>query len=352
MSLLPDAVRREAFAEASRFRGEFYECLTARRDELFELSDAVLCADGAVKSPVDLTLLPEHRRGHGAMYGGLNHGRIDVDRLRTVPAGLPLPRFDGGRLVLAVDVSPWLRSDAPCSADRLFCHVYGRTKTASQFIPGWPYSFVAVLEPGATSWTAILDAVRLGPVDDATAVTVAQPRGVVEKLVTTEQWQAGDPDIVIVSDAGYDVTRLAWVLRDLPVELVGRVRSDRVMRLPKPPRLRGVNGLAAQARPGIPPHQAGDLAGARDHHRHRHHELRESRDPGMGPGPPPAHPPRGLARPRRRTPPDRRHVGPAEGRALIKGPGRATGVVVVLEDRRRPGRRRPFLAGLPAQIRP
>jgi hypothetical protein len=27
---------------------------------------------------------------------------------------------------------------------------------------------------------------------------------------------------VIVSDAGYDVTRLAWVLRDLPAELVGR----------------------------------------------------------------------------------------------------------------------------------
>lgn len=40
----------------------------------------------------------------------------------------------------------------------------------------------------------------------------------------------------------YDVTRLAWVLRDLPVEMVGRVRSDRVMRLPKPPRMHGVNG--------------------------------------------------------------------------------------------------------------
>ncbi|MFI6858145.1 transposase, partial [Streptomyces sp. NPDC050416] len=237
MSLLPDVVRRDAFAEASRFRGEFYECLTARRDELFELTDAVLCADGAVKSPVDLTLLPEHRRGHGAMYGGLNHGRIDVEQVRTVLAGLSLPRFDGGRLVLAVDVSPWLRSDAPCSAERLFCHVYGRAKTASQFTPGWPYSFVAVLEPGATSWTAILDAVRLGPVDDATAVTAAQLRGVVERLIAGGQWRAGDPDIVIVSDAGYDVTRLAWVLRDLPVELVGRVRSDRVMRLPKPPRV-------------------------------------------------------------------------------------------------------------------
>ncbi|MFK0238909.1 NF041680 family putative transposase [Streptomyces vinaceus] len=244
MSLLPDAVRREALAEASRFRGEFYESLTARRDELFELVDAMLCADGAVKTPVDLTLLPEHRRGHGAMYGGLNHGRIDADQLRMALAGLslPLPRFDGGRLVLAVDVSPWLRSDAPCSADRLFCHVYGRAKTASQFIPGWPYSFVAVLEPGATSWTAILDAVRLGPVDDATAITADQLRGVVERLITAGQWKAGDPAIVIVSDAGYDVTRLAWVLRDLPVELVGRVRSDRVMRLPKPPRMHGVNG--------------------------------------------------------------------------------------------------------------
>ena len=237
MSLRPDAVRRDAFAEASRFRVGFYECLTARRDELFELTNAVLCADGAVKSPVDLTLLPEHRRGHGAMHGGLNHGRIDVDQVRTVLAGLSLPRFDDGRLVLAVDVSPWLRSDAPCSAERLFCHVYARAKTASQFIPGWPYSFVAVLEPGATSWTAILDAVRLGPVDDATAVTAAQLRGVVERLIAAGQWRAGDPDIVIVSDAGYDVTRLAWVLRDLPVELVGRVRSDRVMRLPKPPRV-------------------------------------------------------------------------------------------------------------------
>jgi hypothetical protein len=86
-----------------------------------------------------------------------------------------------------VDVSPWLRSDAPCSPERLFCHVYGRAKTASQFIPGRPYSFVAVLEMGATSWTRILDAVRLGPADDATAVTAAQLRDVVDRLITTGQ---------------------------------------------------------------------------------------------------------------------------------------------------------------------
>ena len=59
-----------------------------------------------------------------------------------------------------MDVSPWLRSDAPTSADRLFCHVYGRGKGNAQMIPGWPYSFVAALETGPTSWTAPLDAVR------------------------------------------------------------------------------------------------------------------------------------------------------------------------------------------------
>jgi hypothetical protein len=98
-------------------------------------------------------------------------------------AGLSLPRFPDGGLVLAVDVSPWLRSDAPCSPDRLFCHVCGRAKTASQFIPGWPYPFVTVVEMGPTSWTQILGAVRLGPADDATAVTAAQRRDVVERLI-------------------------------------------------------------------------------------------------------------------------------------------------------------------------
>lgn len=39
-----------------------FDCLTARGDELFDLADALLCADGPVTSPVDLTLMAEHRR--------------------------------------------------------------------------------------------------------------------------------------------------------------------------------------------------------------------------------------------------------------------------------------------------
>jgi hypothetical protein len=124
----------------------------------------------------------------------------------------------------------------------LFCHIYGRGKGSAQMIPGWPYSFVAALETGRTSWTAVLDVIRLKPADDATAVTAAQIREVVGRLIAAGQWTAGDPEILIVADAGYDVTRLAFVLADLPVLLLGRLRSDRVLRLPAPPRLPRTSG--------------------------------------------------------------------------------------------------------------
>ena len=165
MESLHDQACASALGELSRFRREFYTSLTTRADALFELTDAVLCADGPVRSLVDLTLVAEHRRGHGAMYDALCEGRVEPKRLRRSLASLPLPRAAQGRIVLAVDVSPWLRSDAPTSSDRLFCHVYGRGKGQAQLIPGWPYSFVAALEPGRTSWTALLDAARLGPAD-------------------------------------------------------------------------------------------------------------------------------------------------------------------------------------------
>lgn len=35
----------------------------------------------------------------------------------------------------------------------------------------------------------------------------------------------GDPPVLIVTDSGYDLVGLAWLVRDLPVQLLGRVRS-------------------------------------------------------------------------------------------------------------------------------
>ena len=96
-------------------------------------------------------------------------------------------------------------------------------------IPGWPYSVIAALEPGRTSWTAVLDAVRLTPDDDDTTVTATQVREVIGRLRAAGHVKDGDPDILLVFDSGYDVTRLAFLLADLPVQLLGRLRAVGVL---------------------------------------------------------------------------------------------------------------------------
>ena len=224
------------------FRRELYLSLGLRRDVLFEVCDAALCKPGRVLMLAELCLEPECRRGHGGLYDALNCGEVRVARLRRALSGLPLPAWPDGRIRLAADVSNWLRPDAATSPDRSFCHCYGRGKSSAQMIPGWPYSLVAALERGRTSWTLPLDAVRLRPDDDLAAVTAAQVRGVVTRLAAAGHWKDGDPDIMVIFDAGYEPARLAWLLRDLPVQVTGRLGTNRVFRLPPPPRRPGQMG--------------------------------------------------------------------------------------------------------------
>ena len=333
------------------FRGELYRCFATYRDALLELADAVLCKQDRVHMLAELSLEPEHRRGHGALYGAVNCGRVDIARLRWSLACLPLPAWDDGRIRLAADVSNWLRPDAATSPDRLFCHCYARGKGNAQMIPGWPYSVIAALEPGRTSWTLPLDAVRLGPADDATAVTAAQVREVVERIIAAGHWHDGDPDILVVFDAGYDLTRLAWLLAGLPVEVLGRLRSDRVMYFPAPPRLPGTNGRPL--RHGAAFRLAGRAVLARPGggHRHPDHPVRHRPGRGLGPAAPAAGQPGRLGRPRRRAAGRRGHPHPAVRGPPARRPQPRTAVAVVLTRRhlRRGGE--PRLAGVPAPLR-
>ncbi len=109
-------------------------------------------------------------------------------------------------------------------------------------VPGWPYSIICALEPGRSSWTAPLDALRLAPGHDTATVTARQLRDLLQRLITVGQWQPGDPDILIVAHAGYDAPRLGYLLKDLPVQVLARMRSDRVLRRAVPPRLPHTQG--------------------------------------------------------------------------------------------------------------
>lgn len=71
----------------------------------------------------------------------------------------------------------WSRAPAgspACPVEEARLARVARGKGNAQLIPGWPSSLVAVLERGRTSWTLPLDAIRLGPADDVTAVTPAR----------------------------------------------------------------------------------------------------------------------------------------------------------------------------------
>jgi hypothetical protein len=109
-SLLGHAADVESLAVLSRFRVEFHACLTARGDELFELADAVLCADGPVKTLAGLLLaglsLARSTAAATALYDAVNHGQLAIGRLRWSLAALGLPLQTGPALLVSAEPHP------------------------------------------------------------------------------------------------------------------------------------------------------------------------------------------------------------------------------------------------------
>jgi hypothetical protein len=244
-----------------------------------------------------------------------------------------LPRAADGRLVLAADITCWLRPDAHTSPQRILCHTYGRGKDQHIPVPGWPYSVICALEAGRSSWTAPLDALRLAPGDDAATVTARQMRELIERLMEAGQWTDGDPDVLIVVDAGYDVPRLAFLLKDLPVQELGRMRSDGVLRRAARPASLGP-GPANPSRRRVRLRRPDHL----EHSRHRDRDPDPPvwhRDrPGLGPAPLKADPPLGVGRPTGRAAGHRGHRDPPAGRTPAQRRHLEAGVAVVVGYRR------------------
>ncbi len=179
MNSLEDQARAEAIERLSQFRRSFYQSLERRADALFELAEAVLCADGPVSSLVALSLCPEFRRGHGGLYDALAGGRIAAEPLQdALIAALP----QQAPLLFAVDVTPYPRPDAECSPERGHCYAACRCDGTRKTIPGWNYSWVVGVWWGTSSWTAPVDVCRLAPDDDLVVVTAAQVGALVGRL--------------------------------------------------------------------------------------------------------------------------------------------------------------------------
>ena len=256
----------DRFLALREFRSGLYACLTSRADALFELADAVLCADHAVTSLVQLCLEPEFTRGHGALYDALAAGRIDDEKLFSLLASeLPqavdgpaarewiaghdvidhglldkalagLPPDDArqvrdacarwSRLRFAVDATAYPRPDAWCSPGREHvhngaCHCRGSSKTA----PGWEYQFTAAIGHLRTAWAALVDVARTVPAT-RTAQTIAQVKNVLGRLRAAGHGAEAAP--LFVFDAGYSAAALADGLLGCPVHVLVRLAAGSV----------------------------------------------------------------------------------------------------------------------------
>jgi hypothetical protein len=223
-----------ALAELAGFRRRMSGCLWRRADALFELADAVLTAPAARPLP-HLSLEPAFRRGHGMVYQGLARGRLDEDGLRDLlvacrPAQWPL--------AFAIDASAYPRPAAETSPGRAFHHAAG-PHGADGAVAGWAFQWLAQLSFDPDSWTAPHDQVRVAA-GHGTAEAGQQIIAHAARLRA-----AGETRIPLyVLDAGYGAADLTWDLRDAPgpVQILVRVRSDRVFYRDAPPRPPGRPG--------------------------------------------------------------------------------------------------------------
>ncbi|MDQ6798378.1 MAG: transposase [Actinomycetota bacterium] len=218
------------------FRSQLYGCFTRWADALFELTDAMVCSSGPISSVPSLSLEPEFTRSHGSLYKALSRGRIDTDRLRRL---LVEARPADGSLVFAVDASTWARCDAETSPERGFHYSASKHSAGQPIVAGWAYQWISQLSWAADSWSAPLDAMRITPSMDPTDATVDQ----VHRLVGLLPRDREVP--LFVFDAGYDGIAIGHDLADERVEILCRIRDDRVFYTDPP------------ARPNRPPGSGG-----------------------------------------------------------------------------------------------
>jgi hypothetical protein len=292
-----DAIARYRAYEALRdFRRRLYGCLASRADALFELTDAILCADHAVTSLVQLSLVPAFRRGHGALYAGLAGGRIDEEKLAALLTGT-LPQLVDGeqgrawiaehdtidyglleralaglpaqaaaqvreacarwrRLRFAIDATPYPRPDAECSPGREHvhhdaCRCDGTRKT----VPGWEYQFTAAIGHLRTAWAALTDVQRTTQAA-RTRQTITQVKNLLRRLHAAGNGGAAAPLVIV--DAGYSAAALTAGLAGHPVHLLARLPAGSVFYY-DPAAWPGKNGRPGKYGLAVHCHKADDL---------------------------------------------------------------------------------------------
>ena len=216
-------------ARLADFRIQLYGCFRKAGDALFNIIDALL-SETAARSLAELSLSPFCIRRWCSIYQALQHAEIDRQELRRVFAAQAPQPTAGKRLVLGVDASSIARSCSKTAADRTYVHQSNVPEGCKPVTPGWQFSTLTVLPEVPSSWTYILDNVRV--VSDQTQGEAAsnQLKEVVPLLPVRP---------LVLGDGYYASIVFLLLMADCPCDLLLRSAKNRVLYRPAPPRTGG-----------------------------------------------------------------------------------------------------------------
>lgn len=208
------------------FRKQLYGCFGKAEDALFNIIDALL-SETTARSLAELSLSPFCVRRWCSIYQAIQQAHIDRDQLRRVFAEkAPLPT-EGKRLVLGIDASSIARPCSRTAADRTYVHQSNLPKGCKPVTPGWQFSTLTVLPEAPSSWTYILDNVRVPSNQTQGEAAAAQIKETVPLLHVRP---------IVLGDGYYSSVTFLQLVADCPCDFLLRFAKNRVLYRPAPPK--------------------------------------------------------------------------------------------------------------------
>lgn len=214
------------FNKLIEFRHALYACFTRAQDGLFEACDA-LVSHPTAQSFAELSLAVCWRRRWPSLYAAFRDGVIDRASLRRTFAKAAPMSTTGQRLLLGVDASAVPRSESPTARDRTYQYVHNLPECSAPVTVGWSFSAVVVLPEPTSSWTYVLDHLRIPSPQSAGETAAEQLTAVVPELPVRP---------VLVGDRYYGSARFVGRTAQVACDKLLRVPSNRVFYRPAPRR--------------------------------------------------------------------------------------------------------------------
>jgi hypothetical protein len=212
---------KENINKLIEFRQAIYEHgMTARRDALFNVLDALLC-EGSVSSFAMLSQSEQFPRKWSSLYAALADGRMNSKWLREYLAH-QVP--SQGVCVFPLDGSPWPRPRSRVLEDRQYIYQASSDVNGGTVTVGYPYSLLEWCVEPHTSWSLPIDVRRVPANQTAQAIGAEQIRSLAENRQACQE--ALD---IVAADGKYGNSGFLRSVKGVRCGLLVRLRCDRVL---------------------------------------------------------------------------------------------------------------------------